>query len=98
MCGPVAAELLAGVAPTQRSELWPLLAGLPWADIGRNEWRRVGEIAGVLRAAGQAVALTDIEIAVAAAASGALLWSRDSNFTQVEAVLADLKRYSAETS
>ncbi len=98
MCGPVAAELLAGVDPARRPELWPLLAGLPWADIGRIEWRRVGEVAAALRAIGQTVALTDIEIAVAAAASGALLWSRDADFDRVEAVLADLSRYPAAAS
>jgi predicted nucleic acid-binding protein len=94
LCGPVAAELIAGTASSRRAELWQLLASLPWAEIGRAEWRRVGEVAAELRAACQAVALTDIEIAVAAVSSGAQLWSRNSDFTRIETVLGELERFS----
>lgn len=91
LCGPVAAELLAGVADSGRDELWQLLAGLSWAELGREEWRRVGDVAAAVRRAGTTVALADIEIAVAAAAADAVLWSPDSDFARVEAVLPSLR-------
>ena len=37
MCGPVAAELLVGTPAAHRAELWTLLTGLPWADLGREQ-------------------------------------------------------------
>jgi predicted nucleic acid-binding protein len=92
MCGPVAAELLAGAADADRDALWQVLAGLPWVDLGRSEWRRVGEVAAALRRTGAMVALTDIEIAVASVGAGATLWSRDSDFERVAKVLPGLKR------
>jgi predicted nucleic acid-binding protein len=92
MCGPVAAELLAGTAVHRRAELWSLLAGLDWVDLGREHWRQVGETAGQLREKGQTVPLTDVEIAVAASA-GARLWSHDSDFDRIEQVLTNLERY-----
>jgi predicted nucleic acid-binding protein len=93
VCGPVVAELLAGTAERQRGELWQLLSGLDWADLGRPEWRRIGEVAADLRAAGSSVPLTDIEIAVAAVAVGARLWSGDGDFDQIAAVLDRLERF-----
>ena len=33
VCGPVLAELLAGVKSADRGRLWLLLTGLPWADL-----------------------------------------------------------------
>lgn len=92
LCGPVAAELLSGIAETGREELWQLLAGLRWAELGRAEWRRVGDVAAALRRSGTTVALTDIEIAVAAVGADALLWSRDSDFDRVAGALPDLRR------
>jgi predicted nucleic acid-binding protein len=93
VCGPVVAELLAGTSQRQRGELWQLLSGLEWADLGRPEWRRIGEVAAELRAAGTSVALTDIQIAVAAVAGGARLWSGDGDFDQIAAVLDRLERF-----
>jgi predicted nucleic acid-binding protein len=94
VCGPVVAELVAGAATPRQEELWQLMASLPWAEIGRVEWRRVGLVAAALRGAGQTVALTDIEIAVAAVGCGAQLWSRDSDFARVGTVLEELERFS----
>jgi predicted nucleic acid-binding protein len=94
VCGPVVAELLAGVAAAHRAELWTLLSGLPWAGLGPEEWRRVGEIAAALRDSGAAVPLTDIEIGVAAAGAGALLWSHDSDFARIGSALPELERFS----
>jgi predicted nucleic acid-binding protein len=91
--GPIVAEILAGTAERHRVELWSLFAGLPWAEIGRAQWRRVGDVAGALRKRGAEVALTDIEIAVAAVDAGAALWTRDRDFDRVGAVLKDLRRF-----
>jgi predicted nucleic acid-binding protein len=93
VCGPVAAELLVGAAGAQRHELWTLLAGLDWADLGRAQWREVGETAAMLRERGQSVPLTDVEIAVAARAAGARLWSDDADFDRIEPALPGLERF-----
>ncbi|MHB1526122.1 MAG: PIN domain-containing protein [Candidatus Dormibacteria bacterium] len=93
LCGPVVAELLAGVGEGDRQELWGLLASLPWAEIGPGEWRRTGEVAAALRSRGATVALSDIEIAVACVTAGAALWSADSDFERVSLVLPELRRF-----
>jgi predicted nucleic acid-binding protein len=95
ICGPVVAELLAGTAAGQRAALWQVLSGVRWFDFARSHWRRVGEIAAALGERGATVPLTDVEIAVAAVASDAALWSRDSDFERIAQVLPDLKRYRA---
>lgn len=95
MCGPVAAELLAGTTERQRAALWQLLAGLSWSDIGRRAWRRVGEVAAALRDRGGSVPLTDLEIAVAAVEAGASLWTRDRDFDRIAAALPELRRFRA---
>ncbi len=90
-CGPVVVELLAGTSRDDRERLSRTLEGLPWVDLGRREWIRVGEIAGELRAAGATVALTDIEIAVAAMTAEAVVWSADSDFERIAAVVGELQ-------
>jgi predicted nucleic acid-binding protein len=91
VCGPVVAELLAGAKAPERARLWLLLTGLPWADLGPVQWQRVGETAGRLRERGETVALTDVEIAIAAAESSSRLWTRDSDFKRVRAALPALQ-------
>ena len=91
VCGPVVAELLAGAKATDRTSLWLLLTALPWADLGPLQWRTVGETAARLRELGDSVALTDIEIAVAAADSSSRLWTRDADFKRVGRVLTGLQ-------
>ena len=91
VCGPVVAELLAGARPADRAHLWIVLTGLPWADLGPVQWQSVGATAGRLRELGQDVALTDIEIAVAAVDSASSLWTRDSEFQRVHDALPELR-------
>jgi predicted nucleic acid-binding protein len=91
VCGPVVAELLAGARSSDRARLWLLLTGLPWAELGPLQWQTVGEVAARLRARGETVALTDIEIAVAAADSSSRLWSRDSDFERLRVDLPSLR-------
>lgn len=91
VCGPVVAELLAGAKSADRGRLWLLLTGLPWADLGPVQWQSVGEAAARLRDRGEAVALTDIEIAVAAVDSSSRLWTQDSDFQRVRGVMPGLQ-------
>jgi predicted nucleic acid-binding protein len=90
MCGTVSAELLAGLPPDRRSAFWVRWQALPWADLQRASWLRVGVLAGDLRRRGATVPLTDIVIAVAAAGAGAALWSADADFERLTGVMEDL--------
>ena len=91
VCGPVVAEVLAGAKSPDRSTLWLLLAGLPWANLGPVQWHSVGDAAGRLRERGETTALTDIEIAVAAVDSSSQLWTRDEDFQRIRGVLPALR-------
>lgn len=93
VCGPILAELIAGTEPGDRDRLWHVLASLPWADLDRDSWREVGEIAFELRTAGESLPLTDIEIAVACVKSGASLWTRDRDFARLSAIATGLELY-----
>jgi predicted nucleic acid-binding protein len=94
LCGPVVAELVAGAATARRAELTALLNALPWVDLRRPEWVQVGELAARLRDHGVTTALTDVEIAVAAVAAGAELWTWDSDFARIAEVLGSLSLFA----
>jgi predicted nucleic acid-binding protein len=94
VCGPVVAELVAGTPPARRAELTALLHALPWADLGRADWAKVGEVAARLREQGITTALTDVEIAVAAARVHAELWTHDSDLTRIAKVLDSLSLFA----
>lgn len=89
MCGPVAAELLAGEQPGERMRLWDLFTVMPWADLDRADFFSAGDAAALLRAEGRPVALYDVLIA-AAAAGRATLWTRDRDFERIAEVLDSL--------
>ena len=91
VCGPVLAELLGGMPVERRDELWHALEALPWAELDRPAWRRVGELAHELRASGESVPLTDLAIAVAAVSAGASLWTHDSDFDRLRSALPELE-------
>lgn len=95
ICGPVIAELLAGVLKPEEPELRLRLAGLPWAELDHEAWQQVGDVSHTLRAAGTPVALTDIEVAVAAVRAGAKMWSFDADFETIAGVLPDLQLFAA---
>lgn len=94
LCGPVAAELLAGTSARDRERLSETLLGLEWVDLGRSDWLAVGRLAAELRAAGATVPLTDLEIAVAAISAGAQLATVDSDFERIAAVESKLRLLS----
>jgi len=90
ICGPVAAELLAGAGEDRRDDLWIALGGLPWAELDHEAFREVGHVANDLRRRGDMVPLTDVMIAVAAARSDLSLWTRDGDFERIQGVLPAL--------
>jgi len=90
-CGPVVAELVAGARPRDRATLLASLAGLPWAELDHHAWQNVGLLAAELRDRGQAIPLTDLEIAVAAHSSGAALWTADHHFERLATLLDGLE-------
>ena len=94
ICGPVVAELLVGTHSEKRDELGFLLDALPWARFNRTEWHRVGNLGAELRARGLTVALTDIEIAVAAETADASIWTFDSDFQRLATQLPGLRFFS----
>lgn len=83
ICGPVAAELLTGTREHDRERLGRTLSALGWIDLDRRLWLEVGRLAARLRTAGITVALTDIEIAIAAVAGSAELLSADTDFVRI---------------
>lgn len=90
-CGPVVAELLAGTRGAATEALWQSLIALPWASLDAVVWRSVGEALGELVRQGRRMPLTDVVIGVAAASSGAGLWTLDSHFDRVAGVVAGLE-------
>jgi predicted nucleic acid-binding protein len=86
-CGPVVAELVAGARAEDRATLLTSLSGLPWAELDQRAWQSVGLLAAQLRERGEIVALTDLEIAVAAHRSGGALWTADRDFERVAPLL-----------
>jgi len=95
-CGPVVAEVLQGASVEARPRLERLLAALPWAELTRDAWLRVGQVAGALRARGITVPLTDVEIAVTGEAVGAALWTLDSDFLRIREALPRLDLFEPE--
>lgn len=93
-CGPVVAELLAGVRDRQAEALWESLIALRWAPLPADLWLAVGEAAGELRRRGRRLPLTDVAIGVAAARAGARLWTLDSDFERVADVVTDLELFA----
>lgn len=93
VCGPVLAELLGGAGDVQRASIVEAVGDLPWADLDRSGWHDVGVAARRLRQAGQALPLTDLTIAVAAARGGHALWSLDADFERIAPVLDGLELY-----
>jgi hypothetical protein len=93
VCGPVAAELVAGAPPPRHRELWHRLSGLSWYDLDRGDWREVGAIAAELRTRGLTIPLTDVVIAVASIRAEAAVWTHDRHFQSIRAVLPELDLY-----
>jgi predicted nucleic acid-binding protein len=95
ICGPVAAEVLAGLEGETAERMGETLHSLPWIEMSPALWRDAGEIAHRLRRMGQVLPLTDLAIAVAACHAGHALWSFDSDFERIHSVLPELELYRA---
>ena len=98
VCGPVAAELLAGTPSADADDVWDTLASFRWAGLGQASWRDVGLVAARLRRTGAAVPLTDVEIAVAAVGARAALWTRDADFERIRHELPDLELFDPDAA
>lgn len=92
-CGPVAAEVLAGLETETAERMWATLHSLPWIATPPELWREVGAAAHRLRRAGKGLPLTDLVIAVVATRAEHALWSFDSDFERIRAVLPELDLY-----
>jgi len=90
-CGPVIAELLAGVRGRQRDQLAEQLGAQPWTEIRRSDWLTVGHTAARLQERGQTTPLIDIQIAVCAVNADAELWTLDGDFERVAEILDGLR-------
>ena len=75
MCGPVLAELVAGVPAERRNEYALRLRALPWSGLDRDAWLRAGLVRGDLLRVGFTASLIDIAIAVSAVQANASLWT-----------------------
>jgi predicted nucleic acid-binding protein len=73
--------------------MWATLSSLPWAELAPCDWQEVGRTARSLRQNGEALPLTDLAIAVAAARAGHALWSLDSEFERIVPALEGLELY-----
>lgn len=92
-CGPVAAEVLAGLEGETADRMGATLYSLPWVEMDAALWREVGHVARRLRRGGRSLPLTDLAIAVAAARAEHGLWSFDSDFERIGAMLPELQLY-----
>jgi predicted nucleic acid-binding protein len=91
MCGPVLAELLAGVPAERRSDYALRLRALPWSELDRDGWLRAGLVRGDLRRDGFIASLVDVVIAVSAVRAGATLWTADAAHEHLAAAMGDLR-------
>lgn len=94
VCGPVLAELLAGARTDEDAARLLDLAGLQWVEIGRQTWRRAGDVARSLRLLGHTLPLLDALIAVACAQARVPLWTRDQHFAKLREALPELDLYA----
>jgi predicted nucleic acid-binding protein len=90
MCGPVLAELVAGVPAQRRSDYALRLRALPWSGVDRDGWLRAGLVRSDLRRSGFTASLTVVVIAVSAAQAGASLWTADAAHERITRVMSDL--------
>jgi len=92
-CGPVVAELTAGVEGEVAERMWGTLSSLPWAELDAAGWHEAGIVAGRLRRGGETLPLTDLAIAVAASRAGHAVWSFGDDFGRIRGALEDLELY-----
>lgn len=95
ICGPVVAELLAGVDGEVAERMSATFASLPWAALDQSGWQDVGTVARRLRRSGQTLPVTDLAIAVSSVRAGHVLWTFDSDFERIVEVVDGLELYRA---
>ena len=88
MVGVVYAELLRGARNEgQFRALTDELEALPYVEVTKQTWTRVGEILSDLERIGQRIALPDAVIAASALENGFSVFSRDEHFRRVAGLL-----------
>ena len=97
VCGPVVAEIFAGTKAKDRDWLETVFAALSWVELDSSGWRKVGELAALLREGGEKLPLTDLVIAVTAQRAGAQLWSFDSDFKRIPKLLSGFTLYGSSS-
>lgn len=81
---PVRVELLAGSSPTNRKALRQALSALPVAHPSEETWRILERWVAPAADAGHRFTIGDLLIAALASELGALVWSFDRHFEQME--------------
>lgn len=83
--GPVTMELLAGISSRGEGQrIERLLGGLPFEDIGRDDWEAAGETARDLRRRGVTVPMSDILIATVARRLDVQVLTTDKHFRELK--------------
>ena len=90
ICGPVLAEISAGLKGSKRGEVMDLLAYQRFVDLTKSDWLAIGDLSNKLVIAGEVTPLSDVAIAVAATKVEATLWTRDRDFKKIKSVLKEL--------
>jgi predicted nucleic acid-binding protein len=94
LCGPILAELLAGIPPERRAAVSLALGSLRFVDLEKADWRLAGEVAYELDRRGRSVPLMDVVIAIACRRAEARLWTRDRDFDRVREAVPELDFYT----
>ena len=82
--GVVIAEVVQGLRPDQqRTAVADHLLRLPYSDLSKDGWLRVGELAHQMRRQGQTPGLADLAIATVAIEGGHELYTLDTDFNRV---------------
>ena len=82
--GVIMAEIVQGArTASQETTLGSRLRRLPYAELDRAGWLRVGSLSRELKAQGRVMGLPDLSIAVAALQGGHAVYTLDADFNQV---------------
>ena len=86
--GAVYAEVVSGARTSRDFELLKdLLKGLEWLPEPEDLWERLAEYRFALARRGRQSALVDLMVGISAMDSGALLLTRDRDFSRIQTVL-----------
>jgi predicted nucleic acid-binding protein len=94
VCGVTRAEILSGArGRSDRAKLLTVLDGFPQVAIPEAMWDEIGDVQAQLRASGVTVPLVDAVLGALAISLDTEVWSRDSDFDNMQRALPNLKLY-----